>query len=69
MDIIYDEGFREMNNGDLKDMSRLEFENLSEDYRFSSLEMNQRYPGGESPNEFYERVKEKFIGLLEQNKG
>ena len=69
MDIIYDEGFREMNNGGLKDMSKLEFENLSEDYRFSSLEMNQRYPGGESPNEFYERVKGKFLGLLEQNRG
>ncbi len=69
MDVIYDAGFREMNNGNLKDMLKSEFENLSEDYRFSSLEMNQRYPEGESPIEFYERVKENFLDMLEHNKG
>lgn len=68
MDIVYDENYREMNNGDLKDLAIDDFSNLNGDYKFSSLRMNQKYPGGESPNDFYKRVKNEFISMLEHNK-
>ncbi len=68
MEIVYDENYREMNNGDLKDLAIDDFSNFNVDYKFSSLRMDQKYPGGESPNEFYERVRNGFMSLLEHNK-
>lgn len=51
---------REANNGDLAGMPN---DIANEKYPglfFSSLEMDEAYPNGESPNDFYRRIKEWF---------
>jgi len=55
--VVYDEEFRETNDGDLAGMSK---EQACEEYPglyWSSLEWEQEYPNGESPKRFFERVK------------
>ncbi len=55
---------REINNGDLSGMLNSEAENRYPELYFRTLEMDEKYPNGESPNEFYERIKfwlESFI--------
>ena len=68
-DIIYDSNYREVNNGDLKNLTLEEFNNKYSGLYFSSLDMDEKYPNGESPNDFYKRVSKAFIGLLENNRG
>ena len=68
MEIKYDSDFRETNNGDLKDLTKQEFNEKYNGLYFSSLKMDQCYPNGESPNQFYKRIKDAFIKLLEENK-
>lgn len=36
---------------------------------FSSLDIDDHYPNGESPKEFYNRVCSAFFKLLENNQG
>jgi broad specificity phosphatase PhoE len=58
--------WREMNNGVIAGMPN---EIVNERYPglyFSSLRMDERYPGGESPLEFYSRIKETFKQLCEE---
>ncbi len=69
MDIIYDSNYREVNNGDLKNLTLEEFNNKYPGLYFSSLDMDEKYPNGESPNDFYNRVSKAFIDLLENNRG
>lgn len=69
MNIIFDKNFREMNNGKFKDMNKNDFLNLSKDYRYSSLKMDEKYSDGESPNEFYLRIRKSFIEMIEHYKG
>ncbi len=59
---------REINNGDLSGMLNSEAEIRYPDLYFSSLEMNEKYPNGESPNEFYERVKLWFKIFVSEHK-
>lgn len=68
MNIIYDDQFRETNNGDLKDLTKEEFNKKYPGLYYSSLQMDECYPNGESPIEFYNRIKKAFIKLLETNK-
>ncbi len=35
---------------------------------FASLDMNEKYPNGESPNEFFERIKIWFNNFLVEHK-
>ena len=69
MDIIYDSNFNEVNNGDLKNLTFEEFNNKYPGLYFSSLKMDEKYPNGESPNDFYNRVAKAFINLFEINRG
>lgn len=58
--------WRETNNGVIAGMPN---EIVNERYQglyFSSLRMDERYPGGESPLEFYLRIEETFIRLCEE---
>ncbi len=68
MNIIYDSNFREVNNGILKNMTKkdrdLKYPNLC----FSKLKMDQCFPNGESPIEFYERISKAFIKLINENR-
>lgn len=68
MNIIYDDQFRETNNGDLKDLTKEEFNKKYPGLYYSSLQMDECYPNGESPIEFYNRIKKAFIKLIETNK-
>ena len=56
---------REMNNGDLAGMLNEEALVRYPELFFSSLDMNEPYTNGESPNEFFYRIKiwfETFLG-------
>jgi broad specificity phosphatase PhoE len=58
--------WREMNNGVIAGMPN---EILNERYPglyFSGLRMDERYPGGESPLEFFTRIKDTFARLCEE---
>ena len=50
--------FRESNNGDLAGISKERFQAEYPGLYYSSLDWDQRYPNGESPHQFYCRVRE-----------
>lgn len=64
--IIYDERFRETNNGDFKNMLVKDFIENHKNYIFSRLEMKQTYPNGESPFMFYNRIKNAINEISEK---
>lgn len=49
--------FRETNNGDLAGISKERFQAEYPGLYYSSLEWDQRYPNGESPKQFYDRIR------------
>ena len=61
------EKLREMNNGYLAGMKNEEAEQKYPGVYYNTLEMNQRYPGGESPEEFYNRVIKDFEYIIKSN--
>ncbi len=60
---------REINNGDLAGMPNEEALIRYPGLFFNSLEMNERYPNGESPSEFFVRIKTWFEGFTAENIG
>lgn len=54
---------REINNGYLSDMPNSVANKKYPGLYFRSLEMDESYPNGESPNEFYRRIKEWFSNI------
>ena len=54
--IILMPGFRETNNGDLAGMKNDLAGKLYPGLYWNTLDWEQRYPGGESPRAFYERI-------------
>jgi len=71
LSIIPMQEFREVNNGDLAGMKNHLASKLYPGLYWSTLEWEQRYPGGESPREFYERISTAWDTfqkmVLEQN--
>ena len=65
--IKYDERLRENNNGILAGMLNEEAIKKFPNMYFSILEYDERFPGGESPKEFYERIKEAFFSIVNEN--
>lgn len=66
--IEYIEDLREMNNGDL---AGLQNDIANEKYPglyFNSLAMDEKYPNGESPNEFFNRISRFLEELIEDMK-
>ena len=49
MSIEFNPEFREVNNGDLKNLTIEEFKSNYPGLYFSSLKMDEKYPNGESP--------------------
>ncbi|MBX9102149.1 histidine phosphatase family protein [Streptococcus anginosus] len=58
---------RETNNGDLAGMLNSEADQKFPHLYFRSLAMNEHYPNGESPIEFYQRIKTWFQLFLQEN--
>ncbi len=59
---------REMNNGDLAGMPNEEALVKYPGLFFSSLGMEEAYPGGESPREFFDRIRGWFWEFLYKNR-
>lgn len=68
VEIEYTDKLREMNNGLLAGMKNEIAEKEFPGIYFNTLDMDEQYPGGESPNEFFERVVYGFKTILEENK-
>ena len=66
--IEYTEKLREMNNGLLAGMKNSVAEKKFPGVYFNTLEIDEKFPGGESPIEFYNRITKDFEKLLEENK-
>ena len=62
--VLEEPQIRETNNGDLAGMLNDEALVRFPGLFFSSLEMDEPYPNGESPNEFYARIKTWFENFL-----
>ena len=57
--------WREMNNGRLAGMLHSEAERRYPGIYWSTLDMDQKYPGGESPREFFCRIRDALASLKE----
>ena len=66
--ITKEEAIRETNNGDLAGMLKEEALLKYPGLFFSSLDMDEAYPNGESPQEFYVRIKEWFERFVDEHK-
>lgn len=58
---------RETNNGDLAGMLNSEADQKFLHLYFRSLAMDEHYPNGESPREFYQRIETWFQRFLQEN--
>ena len=58
---------RETNNGDLAGMLTSDADQKFPHLYFRSLAMDEHYPNGESPREFYQRIKTWFQRFLQEN--
>ncbi len=66
--VLKDEKLREINNGSLAGMPNSEAEVLYPELYFSSLDINEKYPKGESPFEFYQRIKLWFNNFVNEHR-
>ncbi|MBQ9227297.1 MAG: histidine phosphatase family protein [Eubacterium sp.] len=57
LEVEYDAELREVDNGDLAGMDNELADKLYPNLYWRKLEWKQHYPNGESPKEFYERIK------------
>jgi len=65
--VEYKAEFREVNNGDLAGMNNDLANELYPNLYWRKFEWEQHYPNGESPKEFYERVKAAWEKLINSN--
>lgn len=63
LNITFLKEFREANNGDLAGMLKEEAKKEYPGLYWNTLSWEQAYPNGESPKQFYERVKNAWITL------
>jgi probable phosphoglycerate mutase len=66
--IFYDNRLRENNNGIFAGMLNEEAEKNYPHAHFSELEYDEKFPEGESPKDFFERIKKDFFNIIEENK-
>lgn len=64
--VQYAPEWREMNNGDLAGLPNAVAEQRYPGLYFSSLEMEEPYPGGENPRQFFERISQAFETLCQK---
>ncbi|MBO6053526.1 MAG: histidine phosphatase family protein [Clostridia bacterium] len=61
-----DPAFREINNGEMAGMPKEEAREKYPGIWFSALGFDERYPGGESPHEFEERIRAAWATFKER---
>ncbi|WP_291569240.1 histidine phosphatase family protein [Clostridium sp. UBA4548] len=66
MPVKFCEEWREINNGLLAGMLNTEALHKYPGLYFNTLQMDERYPGGESPIEFYYRIKNAYEKLCDE---
>lgn len=66
--IEYTKKLREMNNGSLAGMLNEVAEKKYPGLYYNTLAMDEKYPGGESPIEFHDRIIRDFKEIVEENK-
>ena len=66
--IEYTEKLREMNNGEIAGMLNEEVEKLYPGLYYNTLEIDEKYPSGESPIDFYNRIEKNFNEIINANK-
>lgn len=66
--VEYTEKLREMNNGEIAGMLNSDVEKLYPGLYYNTLKIDERYPGGESPIEFYNRITRGFEKIIDENK-
>lgn len=66
MPVKFCEEWREINNGMLAGMLNTEAVEKYPGLYFNTLQMDERYPSGESPLEFYSRIKNAYKKLCEK---
>ena len=64
--VLYMPEWREMNNGELAGMPNALAEERYPGLYFNVLEMDEPYPGGESPRRHFERISRAFVTLCER---
>ncbi len=66
--VEYTERLREMNNGKIAGMLNTDVEKLYPGLYYNTLQMDERYPEGECPIEFYNRITNDFEKIISENK-
>lgn len=66
--VEYTERLREMNNGKIAGMLNSEVEKIYPRLYYNTLRIDERYLGGESPIEFYNRIIRDFEEIVNENK-
>lgn len=66
--LVLDERLRENNNGLLAGMKHEDANKMFPGIFFNTLEFEQKFPGGESAKEFYERIEKSFYQIIKENK-
>lgn len=69
LNVLLIEEFRETNNGDLAGISKTKFQTDYPGLYYSSLQWDQRYPNGESPALFFNRIKNAWESFKQKEIG
>lgn len=65
--VTYCRELREVNNGLLAGMGNKIAEERFPDLYWNTLKWDEKYPEGESPKEFYERIKQYWNRIIKEN--
>lgn len=68
VNVEFTERLREMNNGKIAGMLNEDVEKIYPRLYYNTLRMDERYPGGESPIEFHDRIIKDFKDIVKENK-
>ena len=68
VNVEFTERLREMNNGKIAGMLNKDVEKIYPGLYYNTLRIDERYPGGESPIEFHDRIIKDFKNIVKENK-
>lgn len=67
VEVEFTKRLREINNGEIAGMLNKKVEVKYPGLYYNTLELDERYPGGESPIEFYNRIIKDFEDIVSEN--